>query len=194
MKDLFKSLKKLDTPLAWGIASAVFGLCFILVPTAALDIILLITGILVIALGVVRLINLLVAPSGSVTFIISVVINAVILLFGINLSTARSGYAYSICTTVGTYLAILSLFKLISAFRIAAPSRNKSWWINTVISSLMLAAGLWLLIFPTWPKEMAGASLILLATEFFIRAKNRTASGITEAARDVFEGSFIDRS
>ena len=194
MEIILEKLKKFDTPLVWGIASAVFGVCFILLPEKVLDILLLITGIHVIALAVLRLISLLTRPSRTVSFIISVVINAIVLLFGITLATARSGYAYSICTTLGAYLGVLSLFRLVTAHRVAPSERDKNWWINTAISITMLVMGLWLVIYPVWPKILAGVALLVLSAEFLLRAKGHIRSGMADAARDVFEGSFTDRS
>ena len=194
MEIILEKLKKFDTPLVWGIAAAVFGVCFILLPEAVLDVLLLITGILVIAIAILRLISLLTRPSRSISFIISTVINVIVLLFGISLATSRSGYAYSICTTLGAYLALLSLFRLVTAHRIPASGRDRTWWRGTVISALMLVLGLWLLIYPLWPKILAGVALLLLSAEFLLRAKGRGSSGIADAARDVFEGSFVDRS
>ena len=47
MEIILEKLKKFDTPLVWGIASAVFGICFIALPPEVLNVLLLITGILV---------------------------------------------------------------------------------------------------------------------------------------------------
>ena len=194
MEVILEKLKKFDTPLVWGIAAAIFGVCFIALPPSVLDIILIITGILVIALAVLRLIVLLSRPSRSLPFIISTAINAIILLFGISLVGSKSGYAYSICTTLGAYLTVLSLFRLVTAHRIAPDSRNKIWWRNTVASIIMMVMGLWLVVYPLWPKILAGVALLLLSAEFLLRAKGHGSSGIADAARDVFEGSFVDRS
>ena len=195
MEKLLESIRKFDTPLLWGIASLLFGILFILLPSSVLDIILLITGILVIILSLLRLISLLATPKRTVPFVISVVLNALIFFFGISLSMARSDYAHSICTTLGVYLSVLSFFRLVTSYRTPAEARGRSWWVDTVIACLMLAVGLWLVIYPVWPKILAGVALIVLSAEFFIRTAKRSASsGIAEAARDVFEGSFVDRS
>ena len=194
MEAFLEKLKKFDTPLAWGIAAAVYGICFIALPSHVLDIILLITGILVIALAVARLIVLLARPSRRFSFIAALVINALVLLFGISLTNGGSEYSGSICATLGTYLALLSLFRLVTAYRIPAEGRSKIWWRNTIMAVVMLVVGLWLVVYPVWPKILAGVALLTLSVEFIIRAVGHGPSGIAEAARDVFEGSFVDRS
>ena len=195
MRKIIDALKRIDTPLLWGIVCAVFGLAFILVPSSVLDWVLLAVGIPLLLMGVIRLIDSISAPRYSmVVYVISIVQSAFIVLLGLSLITSRTGVAVSVCSCLGAYIGFSSVLTIIRCTRASADRRDKVWYTEMTFAIILATFAFWISFFPTWPKQLAGVALLLVSAEFFLHVARPGRRSISDSARDVFEGSFTDRS
>ena len=198
MKKFLSFLKKHDTPLTYGVIFLVFGAAFIFVPEPVLDWLIAIAGAFVIFVSAVKL-GVLLDEHKKEThpfFAAEVIKDALLLFFGIMLIVLRSGFAEAICAVLGVYILLTSAIHLYNASNAPLSRRGKSWVFDIVLSVLLILFGLWLIVYPLWPRVLVGITLIIFGAELVGQAstlkkeekKDRLEDGI------YYTDDFTDRS
>ena len=170
MKKALDWLRKFNTPLCYAIICLVFGVAFIALPffaPLALDILLIIAGVCSIAVGIVTIVDLE-TTDRSMSYYLNVVKTLVFIGAGIFIIIARSGLATSICLWFGIYILVRAIPMLVKL--VTSPlSKDREWWVRLVLSIVEILLGCWLIFYPVWPHILAGAMLVIISIELFIK-------------------------
>jgi len=196
MQKFLNYLNKFNTPPVYGIICLVFGICFIALPDIVTDILIAIAGVLVILVSVMKLTLLLSKKGGGPFYTLEIIKVALYIFFGVTLISVGSNIAGSITSMFGVYLAVTSGIKIYSLTHERSFDKDKDWWIETVTSILLLVFGLWLLIYPAFPKIMSGVALIILGIKFLspIISKKKNANRPYYDGKHIYTDDFTDRS
>lgn len=195
MRKILDWLKKFNTPLYYGVACLVFGGAFIILPFIApvlLDILLVVAGICSIALGVLSIVELETSDR-SLSYYLNLIRTLLLIGFGLFLIIVRSSLAESICLGFGIYVLVRSIPMLVRLVTLPSTT-DKSWWLRLILSILEILLGLWLVFYPAWPHILAGAMLVILSIDFFI--KHHKGGGWKKPTKDstIFDPHFEDKS
>lgn len=194
MKRMLEFVKKLNTPLTYGIICAVFGLAFIVLPLIEpliLDVLIAVAGVVAILIGILMIPELN-TPDRTLSYYLSVGKTLAFIGVGIFLITARSALATHFCFAFGVYILLRAIPVLIKSILLPSIS-SVGWWVRLVLSILEITLGAWLIFFPRWPHLLAGAMLLLVAIDLFLKLyKNRP----TTVSRDgtIYDLDFEDKS
>ena len=207
VRDFFK---KLNNPLTFGITFALIGLAFILLPSAILDITVALIGAIVFLFGLFNIIfigreattNPLAALLGGGALMKGIIE----IVFGISLIIIRSAVGETVCDVLGVLIMLYSGFKL---FRISIRSayHGRHFRLELALYSILLAIGLFVLIFPLYPHATAGGALIALGAKLIADAvtrlrDKRQREGASQPAErggklntgDYYTDDFVDKS
>ena len=195
MRKFLDSLRKFNTPLCYAIICLVFGLAFIVLPyfaPLALDILLIVAGACSIAVGILTVVDLETADR-SLSYYLNVIRTLVFIGAGIFIIIVRSSLAASICLWFGIYILVRSIPTLVKL--VTAPSTgDREWWVRLILSIVEILLGCWLIFYPIWPHVLAGAMLVILSIDFFI--KHHKGGGWKKPTKDstIFDPHFEDKS
>lgn len=188
MKKIVNFLHKLNTPLFYAILSAVFGLAFLLLPVAVLDVLLVIVGITV-TLAALVLLSDIDSSVRDTSYYLSLVKGVAILIFGIVTAIARSALSRMLASSLGLYILIKALPTLVRLIVTTEP-RGARWWKDIIICAVEVLLGLWMTVYPIYPKILTGIILIVLSIDTFISLK----SGSSDSDDGYYEADFEDKS
>ncbi len=194
MKKVANFLHKLNTPLFYAILSAVFGLAFLFLPRTVLDVLLIVAGVALSFVGLV-LLSQVDAGTRDLGFYLEVIRGTAILLFGIVTAIARSATSRMLCSSLGLYILIKALPKLIRMIT-TTETRDGSWWKNMIISVIETVLGLWMTIYPIYPAKLTGVILIVLSIDTFLHIKWGSSRSFrsSSSSRIYYDAEFEDRS
>lgn len=164
MQKLFEFLKKLNTYPVYVTTLIIFGALFILLPSAVLDILILVLGVLVILFALVR-ITITVSDNKRGTVSIKLIADILLGIAGVALTSMQSGVTHLICRVLGMIISLYALAKLFRHSK-GAHTRDRKFWLTAALYIGLVVVGLWLGFFPIWPKVMAGIAALILAGKF----------------------------
>lgn len=201
MKAILEKLKKFNTSLYYGIACAILGVAFVILPyiwKPALDILLISAGVFSIFLGILT-ISLLDTTYRGISYYLSVGKTLCLIGFGIFLIISRSSLAWMLCIGYGIYLVCRGTPLLLKSV-ILPKIEAVVWWIRLILSIFEIIIGLWLVIYPKWPSEylLAGVALIITAIELFAKHNKKEKEPPSDAPRvmfgTVYDADFEDKT
>ena len=207
MRDFFQ---KLNNPTTYGISFIIIGLAFILLPAFILDVTVAIIGALVFIFGLLNIIfigreataNPLAAILGGGT----VIKGAMQIIFGISLMLVRSAVSDTVCDVIGVIIMLYAAFKL---FRISLRSawHGRHYRLELTLYLILLAVGLFVLLFPLYPHITAGGALISIGAKLLTDAiaqyrdkkasrgnRDSSESGGKLNTGDYYTDDFVDKS
>ena len=210
MQNMREFFKKLNNPITYGIAFVVIGLAFILLPDMILDITITVIGALIFIFGLLNIIFIgreatahpIVAILGGGTILIGIMQ----IIFGVSLMIVRSAVGGTVCDVLGVLIMLYAGFKL---FKISLKSayHGRNYRIELTLYSLLLAIGLFVLIFPLYPHITAGGALIAvgaklladaIATKYDKNGKSEAPGSAENREKlntgDYYTNDFVDKS
>ena len=164
MQKLFEFLRKLNTPLAYAIALIIIGALFILLPSAVLDILILLFGVLLILFSLIR-ITIYVSDKRGGVISFELLTDILLGICGVALTSMQSGVTHLICRVLGLIISLYALAKLLRHSK-TVQIRDRRFWLTAAVYIALVVVGLWLGFFPLWPKVMAGIAALILAGKF----------------------------
>lgn len=207
VRDFFK---KLNNPLIHGITFVIIGLAFILLPLSILDVTVAVIGAVVFIFGLFNIIfigreaaaNPLIAIFGGGALMRGIIE----IVFGISLILIRSAVGETVCDVLGILIMLYSGFKLLR-ISIRSAYHGTHYRLELALYSILLAIGLFVLIFPLYPHATAGGALIAVGAKLIadsvtaIRDKKDGKSASTTVERggklntgDYYTDDFVDKS
>ena len=170
MREFFK---KINNPTTYGASFVIIGLAFILLPDMILDITITVIGALVFLFGLLNIIfigreataNPIIAILGGGTILKGIIQ----IVFGVSLMIVRSAVGETVCDVLGVLIMLYAGFKLLKiSLKYAYHGRN--YRLELTLYSLLLAVGLFVLIFPLYPHITAGGALIAVGAKLLADA------------------------
>ena len=182
MKKILAFLEKINTPLCYSILAGVFGLAFLLLPSIALDILLIVSGVALIFVGVIKVVSLDI-KNRTLEYYFSLGVGLCIIGFGILLVSSRQNAGALPARAVGIYILIRAA---IEAYRLLTRDveRNLKWGISLSLYILECIAALTLALLPVPARYMTGAILLVICLDLVFRIFKKKGSG---AGSDFFK-------
>ena len=201
-------LRKLNNPVVYAIAFSIIGIAFIALPPEILDIAIAVIGAIILLFGMLnvafigygepRIIFVSILRSGAL------IRASVEMLFGLSLILIRSGVSERICDVLGILISLYSLYKL---FRISIRfSRKNARTVLEIIAYMLLfGIGSFILIFPYYPRIMAGIAMLAIGAKLLTNILARSAGAPRDSDKpdtgsgrssgtDYYTDDFVDKS
>lgn len=207
MKKLAGLLKKLNSPITYGVATCAAGLAFIILPEALLDTVILILGAAIALVATCLIAVWAFDPRSEELSLLArhgaIIKSSLLLLFGSGLMLVRSSVSRPVCIILGILLALYSIFRLSRPGR-SIVERSVGWYAEGIALVLFIFLGAVVVILPFWPKVTAGVAMVafggkLLFDSIVKGVKNRkdTHPRVKKSPKkraDIYTTDFIDKS
>lgn len=169
--------EKLNRPETYGVLCILFGVAFLFLPAAALDVLLLVAGLSVTAAGIVRLSVVFSDRDGSVFFGVKIIREAILIFLGVSVAIIRTGLTRTVVSGLGIYVAVWSVLRLISVVSVPRVAKDREWWCATILSVILIVLGLWMAIYPIYTNILTGVALIVKGIELITKGKRGKKGG-----------------
>ncbi len=193
---ILNMLRKLNTPLAYAIFSAVFGLALLFLPDGAVAILFMVCGVILALFGTMGII-VTASDKDTVFRTIGIIKHALLIAIGISLYLTRTYISPPLCHAIGLGIAVWSLVQIYSIHH-KSGTRDAFYYIDVVISSILAILGVLLLITPTYLHILAGITLLLLSIKlaFNIYQKRREKGNHRQDGENgvYYINDFVDKS
>lgn len=145
---LFDSLEKLKrNSLVTAILLIALGTLILICPAQYVPWMMLLFGYALIILAIVLLLNFLTSKKSLVDYVLFIGA-LLILLIGICTLAYRGNVVFVLSVVFGFFLMLDGLRTLVHSFTYARRSQRKGWWLLTILSCLLIAAGILVLWHP----------------------------------------------
>ncbi len=164
--NVLKILQKLNTPLAYAIISAVFGLALLLLPRAALVILFAALGGVFVALGIVGIVAAAADEHTGIFQRLNIIKYALLTVAGASL-IFRGAYLFiPFSRVLGGGVLLWSGVHLRNIYH-TKDKGGISFYIDTILTAFLTVMGAILLLTPHLHYIFAGATLLLLSVKLF---------------------------
>ena len=205
MQKLLNFLKKLAHPIPSSALLCAAGVSFIVIPSALLDVVILVIGALIAALGISIITACAVESERGLGLVRygGIFRGSLILLLGVSLMIMRSGVSSWVCTVLGILLTLYGIFKLSRPGRIVI-DRSAGWYVETVVLVVIIILGVAIAIFPEYPKVTAGVAMLVFGLKMLsdaiikiTKSRGNTPPRVKKSRKikeDYYTTDFVDKS
>lgn len=189
-------LRKLNTPLAYAIVSAVSGAALILLPAAALTILFAIIGAALLIFGAIGLTLECVERNGGIFHTLAIIKYALIIMAGGSMIFRGVYLLIPFSRILGAGLLLFTIVHLRSLYY----NRGNGfiYYADTALTALLAVAGALLILTPHSHSIFAGAALLLLSIKLFFdiwRTRRKRSADKDNGTDGVYYvDDFVDKS
>ena len=186
-------LRKLNTPLAYAITSAIAGLLLILLPQTALAILLAIIGVIFLAFGVLGIIAESSEEYIGIFRTIALIKYTLIVIAGACMVFRGQYLLIPFCRILGAGILLYTIVHLRALYFLRG--KEATFYIDTILSVILTIAGVLLILTPHSHAIFAGAALLLLSAKLFFDIFGKGKRGKSNASEGVYYvDDFVDKS